>query len=250
MSYSADGLMQRFIDPLANIHSFTYDALGRLIKAENPAGGSTTLSRTQQSNGYTVTTTSALGRSRSYQVERLPTGTVRRTVTQPSGVKTVTLIGTDASEQTTYADGSVATVQYGPDPRWGMLAPVAKSVSLQTPGGLTRTVTTTRTATLSDPNNLLSLTQLRDTVTDNGAVSTGVYDGATRLFTVTTAAGRSGTSSLDALGRVTQEQIAGLAPVGYAYDGRGLLSTITEGSGDTSRTCVASVGNGVFRRAG
>ncbi len=236
MSYSADGLMDSFTDPLGHAHRFTYDPLGRLIKNEDPAGGSTTLSRSKQSNGYTVTTTTALGRTRAYQVEQLPTGAIRRSVTQPGGATTVTLINTDGSEQTTYADGGIATVQFGPDPRWGMLAPVATSMTLTTPGGLTRTITTTRTATLSDPNNLLSLTRLTDTVTGNGAVSTRVYDGTSRLFTGTTPAGRSVTLSLDALGRITQEQIAGLAPVGYAYDSRGLVSTITEGSGATSRT--------------
>ncbi|MEO8135168.1 MAG: RHS repeat-associated core domain-containing protein, partial [Betaproteobacteria bacterium] len=235
MGYSADGLLQTFTDPRGNIHGFTYDALGRLITDANPAGGSITLSRTEQSNGYTVTTTSALGRVRAYQVEQLSTGAVRRSVTQPSGAKTVTLIDTDSSTQTIYPDGGSSTVQYGPDPRWGMLAPVATSMTLTTPGGLTRTITTTRTATLANLNNLFSLTTLTDTVTDNGAVSTHVYDGATRWFTSTTAAGRSGTLSLDAQGRITQGQIAALAPVGYVYAGNGLLSAITEGSGATSR---------------
>ena len=235
MNSTADGLLQRFIDPLGNIHNFTYDVLGRLIRDEDPAGGSTSLARTEQANGYTVVTTSALGRIRSYQVEQLPIGTIRRTVTQPDGVKTVTVTNTDGSEQTTSADGSVTTIQYGPDPRWGMLAPVAESVTSENAGGLTRKVTTTRTTMLSDPTNLLSLANLTDTITDNGVVSTRVYNGISRLFTSTTAAGRSVTLTVDALGRVTQEQIAGLAPVGYAYDSRGLLSAVTEGFGATSR---------------
>ena len=235
-------LLRRWIDAelhrsAGHIHRFTYDALGRLIKNEDPAGGSTTLSRTEQSNGYTVTTTTALGRARAYQVEQLPTGAIRRSVNADCcGGNTGTLINTDGSEETTSADGRVATVQSGPDPRWGVLATVAANVRLTTPGGLTRTITTTRSATLSNPTDLLSLTNLTDTVTDNGAVSTLVFDGTSRSFTSTTAAGRSGTLTLDAHGRVTQGQIAALAPVGYVYDSSGLLSTITEGSGATSRT--------------
>ena len=62
MSYTPDGLLTQFADPLANIHRFTYDALGRLIKDEDPAGGTISLTRSEASNGYTVTTTSALGR--------------------------------------------------------------------------------------------------------------------------------------------------------------------------------------------
>ncbi|MBL0122657.1 MAG: hypothetical protein IPP88_07950 [Betaproteobacteria bacterium] len=238
MSYSVDGLLLTFADPRSQVHQFTYDALGRLTRDDNPAGGSTTLVRTVQSNGYTVTTTSALGRSHAYQVEQLTTGAARRTVTAASGTKTITLINTDGSEQTTYADGSSRTVIKGPDPRWGMLAPVAKSVVLTTPGGRTRTVTTVRTATLSDPNDLFSLTNLTDTLTDNGAVRTRVYsrNGATRTLTDTSAAGRGSIVTLDALGRVTQAQALGLDPVAYTYDSRGLISTITEGSGVAART--------------
>jgi RHS repeat-associated protein len=238
MTYSSDGLLQTFTDPRAKLHQFTYDALGRLTKDEDPAGGSTTLARTEQSNGYTVTTTTALGRTNVYQVEQLSTDAVRRTVTSPSGTLTTTLINSDDSELTTYADGSGSTVKPGPDPRWGMLAPVAKSVIVTTPGGLTRTIASVRTATLSDLNNLMSLTNLSDTVTVNGAASSRVYsdNGTTRTLTVTTAAGRSSTVTLDALGRSTQAQVAGLDPVSYTYDSRGLPSTMTEGSGAGSRT--------------
>ncbi|PYK02282.1 MAG: hypothetical protein DME23_02000, partial [Verrucomicrobia bacterium] len=236
MSYSTDGLLQQFINPLGNISSFTYDAQGRLIKDEDAVGGSTTLTRTEQSNGYTVTTASALGRSRAYQVEQLSIGAIRRTVTQASGAKTVRMLNTDGSEQITHADGSIITIKYGPDPRWGMLAPVASSVKLKTPGGLTRTVTTTRTAALADPSNLFSLTKLTDSITDNGAVSTSVYDATSRLLTTTTAAGRTAVFNLDAQGRLTQEQVAGLDPLTYAYDSRGFFQTITQGNGPDVRT--------------
>ena len=242
MTYSADGLMQTFADPRNQLHQFTYDVLGRLIKDENPAGGSTTLARTQQNTGHTVTTTSALGRVESFQVEQLPTGAVRRTVTAPSGTRTITLIGTDDSEQTTYADGSSSTVTYGPDPRWGMLAPVATRAIVTTPGGRTRTVTAARTATLADPNNLLSLTNLTDTVTVNGNSSSRVYsdNGTTRTLTVSAASGRNSTLTLDALGRTTRAQAPGIDPVIYTYDSRGLLNSIVEGSGASSRTTTVA----------
>lgn len=236
MSYSANGLLHTFTDPRGNIHRFTYDILGRLVKDEDPAGGSTTLSRMEQSNGYTVTTTSALGRTHAYQVEQLSTGGMRRTVTDSGGAKTVTLLGADASEQKTNPDGSVVTTTYGPDPRWGMLAPVASSVIVKTPAGLIRTITTTRTATLTDPSNLFSLAKLTDTVVDNGALSTRVYNGTSRLLTSTSATGQTSTTHFDTQGRVTQQQVAGLAPIGYAYDSLGQVSSITEGSGVTSRT--------------
>jgi hypothetical protein len=83
-----------------------------------------------------------------------------------------------------------------------MLAPVTSTLVAATPGGKTRTMTSARDATLSDPANLLSLTQLTETVSDNGDSSTRVYDAATRTFTMTTAEGRTGMLTLDALGRM------------------------------------------------
>ena len=150
MAYSTGGLLQTFTDPRGNVHRFTYDARGRLVLDQDPAGGSISLARTEQPNGYTVTSTSALGRVRTYQVEQLSTGARRRTVSAPSGARTVRLVNPDGSEQTTYADGSSSTVVYGPDPRFGMLAPVPTILSMTTPSGLTRTIATTRIATFSD----------------------------------------------------------------------------------------------------
>jgi RHS repeat-associated protein len=235
MSYTVDGLLTHFVDPLNNVHTFSYDAKGRLIQDNDPASGSTTLARLEGSSGYTVTTTTALGRVRAYRVEELPTGAIRRSVTKPSGAKTTTIINTDGSEQIIYSDGTVVTVKYGPDPRWGMLAPVAAETTTRTPSGRTRTVTIQRSVRLTDPSNLFSLTRMTDTVTDNGAVSRFVYNALSRVMTATTAAGRSSTLSIDAQGRVTQEQSAGLSPVSLAYDSRGLLSTLIEGSGAASR---------------
>ncbi|MBX3001211.1 MAG: hypothetical protein KF893_21995 [Caldilineaceae bacterium] len=243
MSYSADGLLQQLVDPLARVHTFTYDGLGRLVKDEDPVGGSTTLSRVEGSNGYTVTTTTALGRNRLYSVETLPTGAIRRSVTEPSGVRTTTLINTDGSERITYADGTVVTVEYGPDPRWGMLAPVAVKTTTVTPGGRTRTITRQRSVTLATLGDLLSLAKLTQTVSDNGAVSTFVYDGLSRILTSTTAAGRVSTATVDAKGRVTQREMAGIAPASFVYDNRGLLSALSTGSGAGGRTTNLTYNN-------
>ncbi len=235
MSYTVDGLLTQFADPVANVHKFGYDALGRLIRDDDPAGGSVTLTRLAGANGYTVTTTSALGLVRAYSVEQLPTGAIRRQVTQPSGARTTTLVNIDGSEQITYPDGTVVTVQYGPDPRWGMLAPIATSVKIQTPGLRIRNITVQRAVVLATPANLLSLTRMTDTITDNGAVSTVVYDHPARLMTITTAAGRTSSLHIDAQGRVSGLQRAGLALTSVGYNSRGLISTFSAGSGAASR---------------
>ena len=229
MSYSTDGLLQQFVDPRANIHRFTYDGLGRLVKDEDPAGGSVTLSRVETSSGYTVTTTSALGHSRLYSVEKLPTEAIRSSVTEPSGKKTVTLINTDGSHQFAYATGTVGTYRYGPDPRWGMLAAVESSETLTTTGGRIRTLSTQRTATFRYASDLLSLIAMTDTISENGAASTLVYDSASRTLTALTPGGRMQTEQFTPAGKVAMRQAApSVSPLLFSYDTAGRLTQLTQ----------------------
>ncbi len=236
MSYSPQGIMVSFTDPRDNVHDFTYDSVGRLVLDEDPEGGSTTLSRTGITDDYTVTLTTELGRVTTYRVELLAAGGMRRTTTSPSGAVTVMVLATNGSEQTTYPDGSTLTLTMGPDPRWGMMAPIPSRVVMRSPAGIQRTVIMTRTATLSDPGDLLSLTNLTGTYSDNGRVSTLVYDAtsAPRTLTLTTPLGRSAAITIDGLGRVDGWQTPGIDPKSYTYDGDGLLTAVTQGGRGTT----------------
>lgn len=233
MSYwSGDGLLQTFTDPMTSVHTFTYDALGRLVLDQDPAGGSTALARTEQSNGYTVTTTSALGKVHAYKIELLPTGQLRRTATAPGGAATVLLISKDGSRVITYPDGVRVTSTAGPDPRFGMMAARLIKRVRTVPGGQTENLTGQRTVTLADPGNLLSLQTLTDTVTVNGTRTfTRTYDAATRTLTETSAEGRQIVTVLDALGRVASHTPASaIAPIVFTYDGQGRIIEERQGS--------------------
>ena len=96
-----------------------------------------------------------------------------------------------------------------PDPRFGMQAPIPSSLTLRMPSGLTSALTTSRNVTLSDPNNLLSLTASTDTITLNGRTATSTYDAATKTFTDRSPANRQVTSTIDAQGRVTRTHNGG-----------------------------------------
>jgi len=111
-----------------------------------------------------------------------------------------------------------------------MQAPVTTELEVSTPGGLLSTQTTSRTVTLSDPNDPLSLLTQTDTTTINGRTYTRVYDAASRTFTNSTPQGRQSTTTLDTQGRVVQQQVGGLTPIEFAYDSRGRLSLLTQGS--------------------
>jgi RHS repeat-associated protein len=115
-------------------------------------------------------------------------------------------------------------------------APIPASLTVRLPSGLTSTLGMTRTVSLSDPNNLLSLTSLTDTITLNGRAATSTYTASTKIITDRSPAGRQVTRTLDAKGRVVREQVDSLEPVAYSYDTRGRLSTVTQGTGTSART--------------
>ena len=130
----------------------------------------------------------------------------------------------------------MTTTIQGPDPRFGMQAPITKSLSVALPSTLTSTLTTTRTTALSNLADPLSLFSLTDTLVINGRTYTSTFTQSTKQLVTTTPAGRTSTVTLDPQGRVVQEQVTGLEAVSYAYDAVGRLSTITQGTGATSRT--------------
>jgi len=235
LGYTSD-LLTTFTDPKGNIHHFTYDPLGHLIKDEDPAGGFKTLVRTGTVDNYSVTVTTALGRASTYEVEVLPTGEIHRVNTSPDGTKSELVIGTDGSQNTTYPDGTVVFLQQGPEPRWGMQAPIMANLAYKVPSGLTGTIIGGRTATLTDPTDLLSLKTLTDSITINGRTFTNAYDASTRTVTSTSAEGRKNTATLDTHGRVIEEQVTGLFPISYGYDSHGRLANVVQGTGIDART--------------
>jgi len=235
LASTADGLLTTLTDSRGGLHRFTYDGGGRLIKDEDPAGGSKTLVRTEGSNGYAVALTTALGLTTTYQVEWLPGG-YRRLIVEPSGVQTEIVQQPDGRRVTILPDGTVFTLLEGPDPRFGMQAPVPKSAIISTPGGLTSKVMMTRTVTLADYPNPFSLTSQTDKLAVNGRMYTTVYDAATRVFTTTTPMGRQYSSTIDAQGRLLSYAAAGVAPLSFTYDARGRITAMGQESGGDAWT--------------
>ncbi|MFM8330275.1 MAG: RHS repeat-associated core domain-containing protein, partial [Candidatus Methylumidiphilus sp.] len=242
MTYTADGLLTQFKKPKGNISTLAYDELGRLTTDQDAASGSKNLARTDIANGYEVALATGLNRKTTYRVENLPTGDEQRTRIEPDGTQTVTLNQTNGTTKTTEPDGTVTTQAKGPDPRFGMLAPLAQSYSIAT-GGLTFSASQARTATLSNSKDPLSLTRQTDTVTVNGRASTRVYDAATRTTTVNSAAGRVGKTTLDAKGQLIKTEITGLQAINQAYDAQGHLTTIAQGSGADQRALAFAYNN-------
>jgi RHS repeat-associated protein len=225
----AGGLLTTFTDARGAGRHFGYDDQGRLTRDEDPVDGVKILTRTEQADGYTVAVTDGLGMTSTHQVENLATGDQRRVDTMADGTKSTELIRKDGTRTITLADGTVEQVKLGPDPRFGMADPIISSLTLTTPGGLVSTLSQTRTVTLSDPNNPLSLTSQTDTFVVNGATYTSRFDAAARTITSRTPQERNQVTILDEKGHVASTQVPGVDPVQFTYDTHGHLSTVTQG---------------------
>ena len=241
-SYTADGLLTDLTNARGHVTQYDYDADGRLTSTTDPTNATKTFARAGTNRDYTVTLTRPLGRTTTYRVETLPTGNIRSTNTSLATGQVQSAIGTDGTETTTFADGTTVNMVLGPDPRWGMLAPVVTSMTVRTPGGRVHTRTRQRTATLANPTDILSLTAFTETVTINGRAFTTAYDAASRTLTVTAPSGRRATSIVDAHGRPVQLQFGNLALRSFSYDLQGRLASATLGSGAGSRTKTLAYG--------
>jgi RHS repeat-associated protein len=232
-TYSADGLMATHRRPgSAAGNVYTFDGRGLLVRDEEPNGGFSNLSKTQAGNTMSGSSTSAMGRVSSYTISNLASGGTRRESKGPDGLTTVQQSELDGTETTSSPTGEVVMSTSGPDPRFGMQAPLAQSTVVQTPAGKQMTTQQARTATTDSQGNLL--TQV-DTTTINGKAFTTTYSATSKTMTTVSPVGRRTVSTLDDKGRVVQVQPGNLAPTAYSYDSRGRLATVTVGSGTSAR---------------
>jgi RHS repeat-associated protein len=229
MTYTSDGLMRTFTAPGNRLSQYQYDPAGRLVQADDPAGGRQTIVRTDVAAGHEVLRTTILGRATKHAVDNPPSGEQKLTTVEPDATQTVTELFEDGRQRTTTADGTLATIVKSADPRFGMQAPIVQSGSTVTPGGLTMARSGSRTAVLAVPGNVLSLTTLTDSVTVNARTMTSAYTAATRTNVVTTPAGRTSTTIVDEFGRATSTKLGTLAPITYTYDSRGRLASMAQG---------------------
>ena len=223
--------MLNLTNPQHNTYQFTYDSLGLLTRDEDPAGGFTSFTQNRLVNGLEVVRNNSLNEVTTHRIENLSAGGELRTNLLPDGTQTSTLIGTDGGSSTNLPDGTSMSVLEGPDPRFGMQVSLAKIQSLSTPGGLTSNTSHSRSVTLTNPNDPLSLMTQTDTVVVNGRTYAQNYNAATRTYTNTTPTGRQSAATVDNLGRILQSQIASLEPARFSYDSRGRLFSAAVGSG-------------------
>ena len=242
MTYHDGGLLATFADPNGNTNKLTYNSLGKLAKDEDAAGGYQTLALSVDGKTKTVNLNTAMGRTTIMSVsDRLQNASLREIVA-PDGTRTITEFRGDETTVTRYADGTITTATSGPDIRYGMLSPIPTSTEIVLPDGMTSTAAVKQEGLFSDPADRLSIQQQTYTITENGRISTSVYDFGTQTFTNTSPEGRQSVRTINARGRTTSTHIPGIEPVYYNYDSRGRLQSITQGTGGNQ--CVSRINYG------
>ena len=233
-SYNPEGLLTSMKKPEGGKWQFEYDEDGRLIRSTDPAGGFKQLVRAQDGRPYTVGVTTAEGRTTSYGVVPYGDGTELRTTTTGDLVEELALLK-QAAGAVELPDGTFVNVETSPDPRFGTASPYASRVTVDTPGGRVREVTTSRSAIRLGGD-------LVETVAVNGRLLTSRYDQPSNSITTTTPEGRVVIIQLNELGRVGSMEVGGLAPIEFTYNEQGKFSSVFSTADGITR--LANLGYG------
>ena len=243
MTYNTGGLLGLFTDARQHQSAFTYDAAGRLQTDLSPDDMSTILTRTVTDSGTTVTATTAEGRTITYLSGLTNAGQPQLRITAPDGTTASTTNKPDGSIITLGPDGTRSTVQPpAPDPRFGVAVPLVGSASSVTPAGVTTTTGQTRSVTLSDPTDPLTVTTMTSTITTDGQTVQDNYTAATRTQTTTSPSGITETVTYRTDGLVQSTRRGTLTATVYDYDTRGRVTTVTQGSGPAARVLTYTYG--------
>jgi RHS repeat-associated protein len=238
----SNGLLDSLADPNGRKHRFAYDSLG-LISDAFPDGGSKTLTLTTNNDtSRVVTVETAMGRVTSYYSSVLRSGVRESRVTDPAGFVSLTRRAPDGTVTSVLPSGDSITLTQGADPRFGSASPLLRRLRVRLPSGLTSTIASVRTDSLTDAGDPFSLVRQTDSVIANGDTAVSVYTAATRRRVETSAAGRQQFVTLDTLGRVAVSGMAGLDSVRFVYDARGRLTQSIDGGRTTHYGYNASSG--------
>jgi RHS repeat-associated protein len=253
LTYS-NGLMMSLLDPKSNLHTFAYDAYGRLIQDVDPTKATIGLQETlvtaplppdggaEPLASWSMAVTSAAGHVTTHQDLALSDGTTQRNIFAPSGAASLSTESSAELWTTTTPDGTSTSQQLAPDPQFGMLDPYVGTMTRSTPSGLTYGQTRTRTSTGSP----LAPSQIVDLTTMNGtSLWSSIFSAATgsqsAQWTYVSPAGRQRVQQLDNLGRVSSIAYPGtttLPTTSFVYDADGRVQTVTvtANGGSSART--------------
>ena len=231
--YDEKGLLTSRWDARGNSSSYQYNDCGRLVRATDAAGGYRTLNRQDVTGGYKVTEITASGKKSEYIVENQSGGETKWINILPGKIENTMSYNNSDYRVLNFHDGTKVEVFKTPDTRFGMQAPLKKTVVTH-PDGTKQVTEVDRIALLSNPNNPFSLINHTELITINGKTYTEVFDANSRTLVRTSPSGRQTVLMLDEIGKIVSIQEPNLAPVTFKYD-RGQLVEVFQGSGQNAR---------------
>jgi YD repeat-containing protein len=105
------------------------------------------------------------------------------------------------------------------------------------PSGLNYYESNSRSVTLNEPGNPLSVKTITDSTSiGNDPHYATTYDAAFRKVTTSTGAGRRSFAIVEEKGRVVSEETSGLAATTYERDEKGRVTNTTTGTGENARS--------------
>ncbi len=232
MNYQNNGLLSSFTDSKGNSSTFEYDTLGRLIKDTDAKGGFTSLQRVELDDGYEVRDSTAEGVVKVYKTRRLPDGTKVKEVQGCCGNSTISYTYPDGRIETTSSDNTKVSITQGPDPRFGMIVPIASKIITTLPSGQSTEASTESRVTYTADGELDSLI----TVSNFGnRFYRKIYANSEKKFISISPEGRVSEDKIDSLGRLIYSKNGGLDSITYLYDSRGRITSIEQGDGISLR---------------
>lgn len=235
-TYYVNGLLKTYTNPKGDVSNYSYDDRGRLARDTDADGGYKQLNRTLGSDGTeSIDLTTAAGRHWQYTVKKTDVSTNDRSATDPVG-----LISRTSTSPTTTAtvlpNGMRVRTDRQLDPQWKSMSPLPATSTLTFPSGKSVTLNTSRSVTLSDPLDPLSVVTATEVRTFNGKATTIAYTASDRKVKFTSPLGRVIQMTLDDKGEIATLNAPGELPVTYGYDEKGRLTSITQGTRNTTYT--------------
>lgn len=233
--YTEGGLLTRVEDPEGNATTFSYDESGRVTGRTEPTGATTDFVHSSLEGGVETTRISPEMREVTDRRE-WEDGNRKLTRSCCGGTSSGTVITPSMESRVTRPDDGSRTVSRGPDPRFGMFAPVTERVVEKSPGGRTSTTESERTVSLADPIDPLSVETHTETVTINGRPFERAYDAAQNRFRISTPEGRITDVVLNENGDPTQVSADDIEPISLVRDGDGRITGIEQSDASITMT--------------
>ena len=228
LASDSKGLLQSLTTPRGNTERLAYDTLGRVVQAVDAAGNTRLWTRTGRTDSFTVNDQAPSGSVKEVKLDLLSNGDTQVARKFEDGTTNTEIYSSLGDRLLTDSDGSVTTSKNAFDPRFPAQTRVPGSLSIALPGGLTANASISRSVTLADSANPLSISNATTVATVNGSAYTSLYSASNRTEVVTTPEGGQSISILDEQGREIHNEFGGYSSTETIYDSVGRIAAVID----------------------